>query len=75
MSRIPVTKEATEAAIEADKAALRAVLIEHHGNVTAVTRALGISRSTIDRRITELGLRGWLTETYPPRQRPKVRSK
>ncbi len=75
MRRIPLTTEAEKASQEADRAALRELLAKHNGNVTSVTKVLGISRSTVDRRITELGLREWLTATYPPRQRPKVRSK
>lgn len=44
---------------------LRAALVAAGGVVGAAARALAMPRRTMDARITALGLRPWLTETYP----------
>lgn len=46
------------------------------GNVTAASELLKINRRTAHRMITALGLREWLTVTYPRTKRqPKYKKK
>jgi hypothetical protein len=49
----------------AERAALKAALTVAHGAVTRAADALGRHPATIQRRIDALGLREWLTESYP----------
>ena len=61
----PLTPEAASAATAADMVRVVAALSAAHGNVRAAALALKIERRTLDRRITSLGLRAWLSDTYP----------
>ena len=70
MSSTPMTDEAKTAAQEIDKTHVRHTLAACHGNVAATADILGVPRRTLDRRINALGLRDWLTTTYPPGERP-----
>ena len=65
------TREGKRAAREADFAAIQAALVASDGNTAAAARALGVPRATLDKRITSLGLRSWLAETYPALRRPQ----
>lgn len=69
----PLTPEAAQRAAAADVAALLGALTRASGNVSAVAAELGIPRRTIDRRINDLGLREWLTATYPRSKRQPKR--
>ena len=59
------TPTLTTAIDNAQRDIIRAALVEHRGNVTATAVALGTSADTLHRRIRDLGLREWLTATYP----------
>jgi len=71
----PLTARAAQQAADADAAAIRAALETASGNVGRAAETLGVQRRTLDRRINALGLRDWLTTTYPrsarqPRRQP-----
>jgi ABC-type Fe3+ transport system permease subunit len=51
---------------------IRAALVAAEGSTAAAARALGVTRVQLDRRITALGLRPWLAETYPAGRRPHL---
>lgn len=61
---MPLTAEAASAATAADMARVVTALSAASGNVGAAAVTLGINRRTLDRRITALGLRVWLSDTY-----------
>lgn len=61
----PLTAQATQQSADADAAAIREALAAASGNVERAAEALSVNRRTLDRRINALGLRAWLTETYP----------
>jgi transcriptional regulator with PAS, ATPase and Fis domain len=61
----PLTADAIMQASAADAAAIREALAAASGNVERAAEALSVNRRTLDRRINALGLRAWLTETYP----------
>lgn len=72
MSR-PLTAEAARAADETDERLIRAALASASGNVGAAAIALRVPRRTLDKRIAALGLRAWLTATYPRADRQPKR--
>ena len=69
----PLTEEAEEAARRADEKRVRAALRAASGNVTKAAAALEVPTRTLHRRIAALGLRKWLTLTYPRSKRQPKR--
>lgn len=65
MTAPPLTPEAAQAQAAADTARVLAALTAASGAVTVAARALSVSPRTLHRRIDALGLRKWLTDTYP----------
>lgn len=57
----------------ADEIAIKAALKAFNGNVGAAAKMLEVQRRTLDRRINALGLREWLTTTYPHSMRQPKR--
>ena len=71
----PLTPSANAAANAEDATRIVAALATASGNVGAAAVALGVARRTLDRRINALGLRDWLTVTYPRSARqPRYRT-
>lgn len=70
---IPLTEAGLAAAREGETLALRRILTETNGNVTAAAVTLGCGKTALHNRINALNLRAWLTLTYPrsARQPPK----
>lgn len=60
----PIVAAVAEAAMDAEREAIRAALAAASGNVRSTAVALRCARATLDRRINSLGLRDWLTATY-----------
>jgi transcriptional regulator of acetoin/glycerol metabolism len=63
-------------AAEAERDALRKVLLAANGNISATARALGVHRATVHRRIHELGLAEWVAQEFSrsvrqPSRRPR----
>lgn len=67
----PLTRAAKRAAFMADISTIRAALIASGGNVAAAAQALDVPRASLDKRITRIGLRPWLAESYPALRRPQ----
>lgn len=67
----PLTRIAKRAAFMADISTIRAALIASGGNVAAAAQALDLPRTSLDKRITRIGLRPWLAESYPALRRPQ----
>ena len=59
------TLAAAKAASEADTLEIKAALAAASGNVSVAAKSLDVSRRTLHRWITNLGLRAWLSDTYP----------
>lgn len=57
----------------AEATVLRAELAARGGNVARTAIELDVCRRTLDRRIVSLGLRAWLTTTYPPARGMRAR--
>lgn len=65
MTVAPVTPEAAAKAKAEDTRRISRALRAASGNVGVAAKALDVPRRTLDRRINDLDLRAWLTETYP----------
>lgn len=76
MTRAPLAPEIAAAQRDADIAILRAVLMSTGGNVRKAAVHFGVHVSTLQRRITALGLRDEVTAAYPRHLRqPKKRAR
>ena len=73
MTPTPITPEAIKRARKEDARRLRAALRAASGNVLAAAEALHVSPRTLHRRIADLDLRAWLSETYPRSKRQPKR--
>jgi transcriptional regulator with GAF, ATPase, and Fis domain len=69
MTPPPITPEAAAAAAAEDGRRIKRALTEASGSVIAAAVALEVSPRTLHRRIAALGLRAWLTDTYPRSKR------
>lgn len=67
----PLTRAAKRAALAVDISEIRAALVSSGGNVAAAATALNVARASLDKRITRIGLRPWLAESYPALRRPQ----
>ncbi len=61
----PATPEAAAKADAEDTRRIKAALRRARGSVRSAAAALAVPERTLHRRITALGLREWLTATYP----------
>lgn len=59
------TAEGLEAARQADRTKIMAVLGASGGNIGVACKTLGVSRSTLERRLKALELTEWVRSSFP----------